>query len=268
MRDFATLSICMLPALLTGAEAVAMQVSPHRALYELRMIETRASNSISNVRGRMLYEWSEACDAWITDQKLTMNYAYTEGGQLRFDSHFSSWETKRGDEYSFTVKRLRNGDVAEEFRGSAEIDPADGTGEAIYSIPGDLALELPAGAVFPTRHIFEIMDRALAGERFFNSVMFDGSDEAGMMEVNAFIGPPLPIEADAGLDAAELIAGPARNVRLAFFELGDQTSDPAYEMTLQLHENGVVSRMRIDYDEFTLDGALGALERLPETGCE
>ncbi len=243
---------------------------PHRALYALTMVESRANSNLARVEGRMAYEWKESCEAWITDQKLALDYLYVEGASMRFTSHFSSWENKAGSSFSFTVERTRNGRPAEEFRGAAEFE--DGEGEAGYTLPDASTVALPADTVFPTEHLMQLLAHAEAGDVLYNATLFDGSDETGMMQASAFIGPVRsgkPDTASLPGEAVDLMQSPRRRVRIAFFEPESPDDTPDYEMEMTLHANGVVSDLRIEYEDFTLHGVLTGLEPLERPdGCE
>ena len=43
---------------------------PHKALYEIRLAETKSGSQIVNISGQMFYEWKSACDAWISDHRF------------------------------------------------------------------------------------------------------------------------------------------------------------------------------------------------------
>lgn len=252
IRFFA--SLVSLAVFVPAAEAV--DPVPHQAVYELSMVRRASDTGIAGVRGTMAYEWSDACDAWVVEQRFVLDYSFQEGEGLRFTSDFSSWETKAGTAYRFSVARREDGQMVEEIRGSAELEDAEG-GTARYAEPEVAEVVLPPDTVLPTEHLLRVVTAAEAGERFVVLPMFDGS-EAGTAEVrvSAVIGRPVePSPAAEGV-APGLVAGPAWPVRLAFFDPESAEALPDYEMTLWLHANGVVSRLRLDYPEFSLEGGL------------
>jgi hypothetical protein len=116
--------------------------------------------------------------------------------------------------------------------------------------------------------VAEVVDNTTSRGRTIR-FLFDGSDEAGPVEVTAFIGKPveksklLKVDGGAPIDI-QLMASPARTVRLAFFPLEDPDSTSDYEMTMALHENGVISDMSIEYEDFTVSQKLIALEPMPD----
>jgi hypothetical protein len=136
---------------------------------------------------------------------------------------------------------------------------------------------LPEGFYFPADHTIETIRQAVAGKSFFNAVMFDGTDDEGPSEINAFIDQtqdPLLIKElyddNPSIDQS-LLTGQYWDTRLAFFPLNaEQESSvmPAYEMRVRLHENGVVSDIIVEYDKFSVRQELVALSELPTAaGC-
>lgn len=252
----------------TNAPTPAAPVpAPHKAVYSMTMVQAKSPGTVVSVAGRMFYEWRDACDAWTTDQKFALDYVYTEQQSTRFNSHYTAWEAKSGENYSFAVKRTRDGELVEEYRGTAR--RAKAGGEAKYVKPEEQNLPLPNGFYFPTAHTMKLIQQAKAGQKVLNATMFDGSDGEGAVEVNAVLGASTPKDpsADPSAIANPLLDSPAHKVRLAFWNDEPQSELPEYEMTLVLHDNGVVSGMRIDYDDFSIQGRLIALDALPVGKC-
>ena len=54
-------------------------------------------------------------------------------------------------------------------------------------------------------------------------------------------------------------------MRLAFFPLEKDTAAADYEMNLVFHDNGVISDMEIEYDDFTITQKLIAIEPLEDS---
>ncbi|MFZ4762799.1 MAG: EipB family protein [Alphaproteobacteria bacterium] len=244
---------------------------PHKALYRVSLASSRSLNQLASVDGQMLFEWGSSCDGWTTDQKFTLNYLYADGQEMKLRSNYSAWESKAGDAYNFTVRRYRNGTLAEEFRGNAH-KGKKGTSFAQYTKPEEKKIPLPDDAYFPVAHTKALLSLHNNDAPFFSAMLFDGSDGEPASEVNAAVGPFKPLE-ELPLDN-ELLKTPARKVRMAFYPsvngtriAQDEESSPDYEITLMLHQNGVVSSLRIDYGDYSLDGKLEALDVVAEPHC-
>ncbi len=241
---------------------------PHKALYNIKLAGTKSGSQIVNISGQMLYEWKPTCEAWVSNHRFNIVYEYADTPALNITSDFSTYEAFDGSSLNFTSQRKRNGELFEELRGRADI--AEGqTGEAVFTIPESLKHELPIGTLFPIRHTFEVAKKVDEGAKFFNSVIYDGSDEDGAVEVNAFIGKELNASerfTDTSNMDMDLINTPAHAVRLAFFPLNTPEASSDYEMDLVFHENGIISDMIIDYDDFSVSQTLTAIEKI-ETSC-
>jgi hypothetical protein len=102
--------------------------------------------------------------------------------------------------------------------------------------------------------------------------VFDGSDEDGISDISAFIGPEegqlQTAEADPKLKNNPVLDQQAWPVRMAFFKLDTETGEPDYEMNLTLLANGVARNMLLDYGDFSVSGTLSDIEALPPTNCK
>lgn len=250
-------------------QRVLHSLQPHKALYEISLESTRSSSQIVNVDGQMMYEWHPTCDAWLSNHRFNILYEYADSPALNITSDFSTFEPFDGKGINFSSQRKRDGDLFEELRGHASIED-EGTGKAMYSLPEDLEFHLPEGTVFPMGHTLGVIEKIKAGEKFYTSTIFDGSDDRGPIEVNTFIGEEINAMAQmtpsADIDTA-LVNTKAHKVQLAFFVIEEESETPDYEMSAIFHENGVISDMVIAYDNFSISQKLVALEPL-EGNCE
>lgn len=262
-------------AISAGADATQIRsrldelgFKPHKALYDIKLAGTRSGSQILNISGQMFYEWQPTCDAWISNHRFNIMYEYADSAPMRITSNFSTYEPFDGGSLSFTSQRKRDGELFEEIRGSADIQAGE-AGEALYTIPADLKFDLPEGTLFPISHSVAVAEKMKEGKKFYNALIFDGSDEEGPVSVNAFIGKeavPDQLKQDNPALDKELLKSPAHNVRLAFFPLADEESVSDYEMTLVFHENSLISDMLIEYDDFSVSQKLIAVEPMKD-GC-
>jgi hypothetical protein len=249
-------------------------MTPHKALYDFRLVSAAAGTGINSVGGKMYFEEDDACDAWTTEQRLTTTYNYTDMRPITSVNRYAAFEKKDGSRFSFDAARQEDGEVVEQLRGTLD-RMAGGAGKAVYSRPDATSYDLPAGYYLPTAHTVEIVRRARAGEKFFSAVVFDGTDAGGGAEINTFIGKAATAEeikniaAKNGKIDAALLAPEAWHVRLAVFPLVEEReSEPSYEMDMLLHANGVISHTIVDYKAFALEQILAALEKLPAKNCD
>lgn len=246
-----------------------MAIQPHKALYDIKLKSAKNGSQVINIGGKMYYQLQHSCDQWITDHRFALDYEYADAAPLRITSDFSTVESQDGRSFDFTSRRRRDGEIYQELRGKAMLD-AKGVGRAVYTQPDDLAFDMPKKAYFPTQHTKELLAAARAGKKFLAATVFDGTDEEGPVDITALIGARVEkaafIKASASLDT-DILDVPGWRIHLAFFpqKAPDGTAD--YELTMVLHENGIISDMTIDYDDFSVTQTLTALEKLKPEEC-
>ncbi|MDA0704197.1 MAG: cell envelope integrity EipB family protein [Proteobacteria bacterium] len=251
---------------LAGPPALAgiYDLVPHRAAYALSLGRSDSGSGVEGARGAMVIEWDESCEGWTVRQRIALDLALANGGGLRSETAYTSWESLDGREYSFRVKSKRNGEDTETFAGEAALD-ADGAGEARYSDPEGRVMALPAGTLFPTAHTVKLLEQAEAGDPLLFAVVFDGATEEGAARINAVIGRPV---APGAADAPESIAGVRGwRMRLAFFDFLGKKTEPHYELGVVLLENGVARSLEMDYGDFVIDATLERVEPVAKPDC-
>ena len=223
-----------------------------------------------DLRGQMMFEWQAGCAAYTTNHHFTLAYEYADSAPLKITSDFTTYEMRDGHEFDFISRRHRDGQLYEELRGTAK-RAWNGALKISYTTPPDLSFDTKPGVLFPIAHTQELLRAIKEKKKIFHAVVFDGSDDEGPVEINAVISGPLahaPVQAssDTTIDAG-LLQSPAWNVRMAFFPLSSDETQSDYEMDLVMHENGVISDMRVHYSDFSVTQKLAALEKTPAEEC-
>ena len=267
------ISALLLTGFVNQAQADEAHLAPHKALYDISLTSMRSGSQISDIWGEMFFELSEDCATWTTDHRFKMVYDYTDAPPVDVDSDFQTIENKDGQELVFNSRRQRDGEVYEEISGRAAMLP-DGTIRANYFEPEGIGFALPASASFPMGHVRALVEEAQNNAKFYNTILFDGSDTEGPVEVNAFIGQPINVMAEMFYDEdtsdadllkdldGDLLNSRAWPMRLAYFPLSSTEEAADYEMEITFHENGVISDMVIEYTDFTIHQKLTALEKV------
>jgi EipB-like len=248
-------------ALWSGAADAALE--PHVAAYRLSLAgATDMSNPFSEVRGGLVIEWRLACDGWLSRQRLAFSGTLQEGGDLSHDVRFSSWEALDGSRMRYSYRSYGDDELQEEFRGEAVLAPPEG-GVATFTTPSERRIELPAGAMFPTVHIQEVLREARAGERFVSHEVFDGAGFDALTQITSVIGQPRLVEPLADQD------GQARAwpVSMAYYDLHTPSDTPKFEAGFLLEENGVLRDLVLNYGDFKLQGELESLDLLERPDC-
>jgi len=244
------------------------KLQPHKAFYDIDLVATRSGSPIINISGKMFYEWKETCDGWLTDHRFNLFYEYSDGPGMTITSDFSTYESFDGKEFTFSARRKRNDELYQEFRGNSDLGKMGG--KADYTIPKDIEFDLGEKTNFPMHHTVKLIQNITNNNKFFNAIVFDGSDDEGPVEINAFIGDtkeaPKKLTENKAIEQS-LIKVPARKIRMAVFPQNSENEISDYEMDAVFHENGVISDMLVDYDDFSVTQKLVALEKIEPTSC-
>lgn len=240
-------------------------LAPHRAIYTMGLASTKPGSGIAAASGTMSYQFEDSCDGWVVENRIAVNYAYTEGGQALSATDFITWESKDGLHYRFRMRNTRDGQITEEVEGHADLKGKGQGGVARFTRPEPMTMPLPKGTLFPTEHTLKLIDAAQGGGRSFWRVVFDGSGLEGPYEVNAVIGrqsQTLP-----GRAVSPLLGAPYWPMHLAFFPVSSPEEVPNFEMRLAYHPNGVAQEIIQTFKSFSLHGKLESVEALPRRGC-
>jgi hypothetical protein len=251
------------PPLAIEAGQARLDFAPHRALYSMSLGQKKANSSIVDVNGRMAFEWRTDCDGWVVEQRYAVRYFSASSKVREVDTWFTAWESKDGKRYKFYVANKPGRSSMEKIEGFASRPGANVTGAARFTAPEETNFELPAAVLFPSSHTFAMIDSALGGGKFFSVPIFDGSELEGATSVSAAMG----LERTDTEAREPLLAGKHWPVRMAFFSAGSQSSQPTYEMSVNMHANGVATGMVLDYGDITVKVDLQSIEALPQPDC-
>jgi hypothetical protein len=257
-------ALCAVSPLLSAEAGQARtDFAPHRALYSMSLGETKSDSGITDVEGRMAFEWREDCEGWIVEQRYAIRYFGASSTVREVDTGFTTWESKDGKRYRFFVSNKPGSGTPDKIEGFASHPGANGTGMARFTVPDETDFELSEATLFPSAHTFAMIEAALAGGKFFAAPMFDGSEVEGPTSVSAVMG----IERTDAKASDPLLKGRHWPVRMAFFAANSKGSEPTYEMSATMHANGVASALVLDYGDFTVKVELKSLEALPKPAC-
>ncbi len=252
--------------LVSRPSAQAANLPSYRAVYTLALDRASAQSGLVGAPGSMTIEWQDVCDGWSAVQHVTINLNEGSGNTMETDSRFASWESKDGLVFRFDVRNSRDGSLYEQFSGRATLSSQGGPGHVVYSAPGGKTLDIPKGAVFPSEHLFVLVDAAKKGEKILSRVVFDGASDEGMFEINAVIGALTPVATpNADLDSS--LNTKYWPMRLDFFSMKVGVDLPEYETTVHLLENGMARELLLDYGNFKIRGTGDTVEFPPEPSC-
>ncbi|MBW3098503.1 cell envelope integrity EipB family protein [Pseudohoeflea sp. DP4N28-3] len=270
LRARLTLSAALLAFTLPALPAhAAANLTPHRAVYDLSLKEASERSGIESMLGRMVYEFGgTACDGYTVSFRFVTEIDTGESVRIT-DQQTSSYEDIRRHTFDFVTKSYVNRGLDYEVKGTARL--GDDAISVEIEKPEEQSLALPQ-ALFPTEHLIELINKARAGETFYESRIFDGSDKADeALITNTVLGEKRKADAaDPEIAGIETLA--LRDywpVAISYFS-DTPTGDgvPVYSIQFKLYADGITRDLMMDYGEFALVGKLSALEVLASEPCD
>lgn len=239
-----------------GADAQVLQ--PHRAVYDLALAEANDDSDVEGLSGRWVFEFSgSACQGYTLTSRIVMRFDMTEGSRM-VDQRVTNFESGDGETFRFDTRSYIDEVLESEVKGTAQ-QAASGT---LVQYEKPEAVERSFGpTLFPTAQLRELQENAEAGEHFYQSSIFDGTeftDHAVMVSV--VVGKPKPVrEGDPERAVLGVLADDDfRPVTVAYFDGegadGEETSD--YNVSFKLHDNGIQRDMMIRYEDYSMTGKL------------
>lgn len=257
--------VLLLPAA-AHAQAEAVTLTPHRAIYELKLGQSRGKRALAAVRGLIVYDFAgSACEGHTLQFRQVTELDNGEGRVAVSDLRSTTWEEGAGKGYHFNFQNYLNENLIETVNGVAERQ-ADAI-KVVLKKPSDKRFDLAANVAFPTEQMRKIIEAARAQQAVLELSIYDGS-ETGEKLYNTLtvVGRAIPSDERKPTDAAagqSLLDGLKRwPVTISYFEKsktgGEQT--PAYAITFELYENGISRSLSLDYGDFVVSGELKTLE--------
>ena len=263
----ATLLLPLVSAASTPASAQSL--APHRAVYDVALMDASDRSGISGMNGRIVYEFQgSACDGYTSNFRFVTRIRSASGDRLT-DQQTSTYEDGKGEMFRFLTKSFVNEKLDRELSGTAVHED----GSIIVTLRKPQNEEIVLGpAMFPSQHILDLIDRAQKGETIYEADIFDGSEDADRVMTTTVIIGQEKTEQEGDAEAAEALKDdPYRNVSISYFDASSEDhsgeSLPEYQIAFKLYENGVTRDLVMDYGDFALSGKLNRLEMLPRQEC-
>lgn len=243
---------------LTNAMADEAQLLAHRAVYDLTLSEASDRSGINAINGRMVYEFAGSdCEGYTTTFRFVMRIETDEATRLS-DQQTTTFEDGKGETFQFVNKTYLDNALDREVRGVAHIDSK--STKVDLSKPRKQSHTLEP-TQFPVAHMKEALEKAKSGGGFYQTTLFDSSEDADrVMLTSVIIGKPRAIiDGDPERKAAEPLDGKDFwPVTIAYFDRskGKGEETPDYDISFLLHESGVTRDLSMNYGEFSIQGKL------------
>lgn len=257
-----------------AAPALAQKSAPplaaHRATYDLSLLKAQGSKAPTAAAGRIAFDFSgSACDGYTQEFRQYTEIQPAEGEARVSDMRSTTYEDGEGRKFRFKMQTRGSRGDSDETDGSAGLS-RDGALSVELKRPRRAKLDLAQGVLFPTEHLRRVIVAARAGERMFETKVYDGSDSGERVyDTLAVIGAPAQREAEEKAAQIPALKGMKRYpVAISYFEAGKKDAPPNYVLSFDLYENGVARALRLDYGDFVLAGEMTSLEVRPTVGCK
>lgn len=257
-----------------AAPALAVpMLQAHRAVYDLSLGKATDRSGITGITGRMVYEFNGSpCDGYTVNFRLVTQIATNDTTRLS-DQQTTTYEDAKGKTFSFVTKSFVDQQLDKEVKGTAV--KKDKGVEVDLDKPQKNIVQL-AATQFPTQHLVELIGKAEKGERFYETNLFDGSEDANkVMTTTVVVGKKT--EAEKGDPELPALTKLAKDkywpVDIAYFDPSDKASGeevPEYRISFKLHENGLTRDLVMDYGDFSMTGKLVNLalfDNAPKKAC-
>ena len=268
-------TLCLITSMFLVATGTAMAVdlAPHRAVYDMSLVSADRGSGVSGASGSMVYSFWDNCGSWATETSVKLKLIHTQNGEVDTNWSFASWEAKDGKSYRFHVRHMRNGSQVETLKGTAQRKRARNVVDALFLAPKGKVIALPAGTLFPTRHLIDLISAGEEGRPIFRRTVFDGTSLNNPYEVNAIIGRDSAKDSEKANAAKKLLSEAGfksediRHVRMAFFSRKSKTPEPEFELGVDYRSDGIARAIRQDFGNFVLDLTPVSFKALARPEC-
>jgi hypothetical protein len=250
------------------ATAVEPQIefASHRAVYELKLAQSRGNSSAMSARGRILYDFSgNSCEGYALQFRQVSELDNGEGKVTLSDLRSTSWEEGAAKRFIFKSQNYLNETLLDAVDGEAE----RGADKVAVSLakPADRKFDLEPAIAFPTDHMRRIIAAAREEKSILEVPVYDGSDKGDkvfntLTVIGRVIAPNERVASDAAAGKAALAGLKRWPVTVSYFDRGAQTADqpPVYAIKFELYENGISRALMLDYNDFAISGELTSID--------
>ncbi|MBX9696710.1 MAG: DUF1849 family protein, partial [Alphaproteobacteria bacterium] len=252
----------------------------HHATYAIEFV-CDADSEFAHANGTMTMEIVRFDEHWITKQTSSL----TIDGPLSKTSHndspgiegrettstiLTSYEDHQGLNYHFTAQAMRDGDIEETIDGRARILSDGGAGTVVYSQPETITIHLPEGAIFPIKHLKELLEKAHKlppkSVKVLRFNVFDGSsDVRDAVRIEAVLMPVDPKKKAVEVsDKAIVTPKKLWRAEMAVYNISNKSSDPDYKIIQIFSEQGIIFEMIVDYGDYKMVSKLTDLRIFTE----
>ncbi|MFD1792634.1 cell envelope integrity protein EipB [Ochrobactrum teleogrylli] len=252
---------CVWAGLASVAQAAStVTLVPHRAVYDLTLDRADEKSGISGLTGRMVYEFNgSACEGYTTNFRFVTRIDMEEQPQRVTDQQTTTFEGSDGKSFRFVNKTFVDKELVKEVRGDAKLEGGKTVVE--LSKPKENKIDL-RGTQFPTQHMEELIGKAEEGQKFYQTSLFDASEDADrVVATTVVVGKGQTPSDDETKFMGPFSKDPVWPVTIAYFDDKEkQDGLPIYRINFKLYRNGITRDLTMDYGDFAMRGKLVKLD--------
>ncbi len=248
--------------------------APHRAIYDLKLVNSRGRRSLESVQGRIVYDFSgNACEGYALQFRQVTELDSGEGKVIVSDLRSTTWEDAAARSFRFNFQNFMDRKLVDAVDGRATRSADKAV--AVLGKPQDKKVEL-GNVTFPTDHMRKIIEAARDRKPLLEVPVYDGSENGEKVyNTLAVIGQPIapterpPEDAIKGKDIFANL--PRWPVTISYFERGktaEGEQTPVYSIKFELYENGISRALTLDYGDFVLAGTMTTLDVTQPKPCQ
>jgi hypothetical protein len=260
---------CGVAGTVVSSPAVAQDLVPHLAVYEVTTGRAPSGVTPPEIRGTYVFRLQDECGGGMKFEQRLRFEARAAGGTTELDQTSTGSESADGKHYRFVHKSSVDGKVHPEVKG--ELDFGDG-GEATarFSHPPGRTVTVPAGTLFPISILRRAVKAARDREEGFDGRFFIGDKPEAPQVVSVLLGKPPRRVTELPLPQGDraLVEGRERfYFRASFYDDDKGTGEPRHEMSSVTLDNGVEIWGTHEQGELRLEYRLIRIEAMAKPSC-
>ncbi len=274
MRDVKMGVLALVGCGVLAGQAFAIELAPHRALYELLPARVDQPGKIMPMDGRLAYELTgSACEGYTVNYRIANRFQDPTKGEKLVDTQLNVFEAADGTQFDVEEHQLAGTDDVPPQRLTVKRSKSGDVGQGQIISPEAQTFTLAADVMFPSALEIKLLGEAEQGITRDVSLVFDGSDGKKVLKAITFIGKkraPGSFAVDVANVELKPLAGMASwAMSTSYYSIEDANTDTAdYQASFNMYENGVSSELLFDYGSYALKGKLTKLELLKPSSCD
>ena len=251
-------------AILPAGAAAGAKIVPHEAKYDLKLESLKIEGFPLEAEGAMAIRLTRDCQKWETLQEIRFNVGIEGGEPISIHILTRMLEGLDGGRMEFSGWQRQDGGNRTSLKGMAAMNRDGYGGKASFQQPEETVWDLPSPTKLPMAAMQELMDALTSGRTDPQSIAFQVH---GVSEVTTVTPGRAANLGKIEKGDAALVEGKSWTVDRAIYFEAIARNEPFMIETLQIHENGVVSKFWHDYQTMVLSGELVAISELPTPEC-